>query len=102
LEERFFAFLRLVSHPFLAAAERELLVDLRELLDFLVLLPLDFFELLLDLRLLPEDDDFFLPFAPPVFLFTVAQPMRSASFSLPPRERTLSSMCSAMRRCLPL
>lgn len=38
---------------------------------------------------------------PPVRLFTVAQPMRSASFSEPPRERTLDSILCAMRFCLP-
>lgn len=83
-------------------------MDLRELLDFFVPL-LDFFVLLLefllllDLLLLLEfvllEEDF-LPFAPPVSLFTVAQPMRSASFSLPPRFLTLSSMCAAIRFCL--
>jgi hypothetical protein len=42
--------------------------------------------------------DFFLS-APPVYLFTVAHAMRSASFSLAPRSSALSSMCSAMRFC---
>jgi hypothetical protein len=116
LEERFLedAFFLLVAHPFFAAAEREELVDLRELVDFFVLLLLDFLEeVLLDFFEPPLDFLeplldffelllFFLPFAPPVSLFTVAQPMRSASFSLPPRFLTLSSMCSAIRFCLPL
>ncbi|WP_157475043.1 hypothetical protein [Lysobacter sp. Root494] len=44
---------------------------------------------------------FLRPRAPPVSLLTVAQPMRSASSSEPPRSRTLSSMCSAWRFCLP-
>jgi hypothetical protein len=65
---------------------------LEPVLDFLLEPPLDF---LLD----PPLDD--LPFAPPVRLFTVAQPIRSASFPLPPRSRTLSSMCSAILCCLP-
>jgi hypothetical protein len=78
--------------------------------DFLVEPPerlelLDFVDepvFLVDLLLADEPDffdaDFFLP--PPVYLFTVAQPIRSACSSLPPRSFTLSSMCSAIRCCL--
>jgi hypothetical protein len=63
-----------------------------------------------DVRLRPPPvaERFLLPprffaeprFAPPVSLLTVAQPMRSASASDPPRERTLFSMWLAIRFCL--
>jgi hypothetical protein len=90
-------------------------LDLRVVVDFLLVeLDLRVVGFLLALRLLDDDEDFdfdeldflvdepFLPFAPPVCLFTVAQPIRSASFSEPPRFLTLSSMCSAIRFCFPL
>jgi hypothetical protein len=59
------------------------------------------FEDLLDDRLdfLLEDLDFDLS-PPPVYLFTVAQPILAACFSPPPRLRTPFSICSAMRFCL--
>jgi hypothetical protein len=44
----------------------------------------------------------FFPFAPPVFLFTVAQAMRSAVLVLRPRRFALLSMCEAMRFCFEL
>lgn len=90
--DHYFADLRLVAQPFFAAADR--LADV--IADFFDV-PLDFLdELLVDFLAEPV---FFLA-APPVFLLTVAQPMRSAVFSLPPRSLTLSSMCAAILFCL--
>jgi hypothetical protein len=51
------------------------------------------------LRLLLRD---FLPFAPPVRLFTVAQAMRSAVLVLRPRRFALFSIFDAMRFCFEL
>ena len=44
----------------------------------------------------------FLPFAPPVCLFTVAHAIRAAVFVLRPRRLALCSMCEAIRFCLEL
>src|SRR6185437_12084238 len=104
--------------PFLPAAESFLCVDplvfagpVRLVVRDLVLLalprvvdllpPEDF---LVDPLLFLLEPDFllssaFFPLAPPVYLLTVAQPMRSAACSPPPRFLTLSSMCSAILCC---
>jgi len=46
--------------------------------------------------------DAFLPFAPPVRLFTVAQAIRSAVFELRPRPLALRSIFDAIRFCFEL